>query len=128
MSSAIKNQTKLVGIALAAVVVCTAFGPGDAHAGFVVKKFSCTTDPFGVIVDVSGLGNQNVCVEGSVNVNLNCACAGGGGNCPSDAKKQTTPTTIQSAQAVEPDNGRVTTTFPLPFAASDGLCTEPQCG
>jgi hypothetical protein len=123
MSSTLRNQAKLAGIALAAGLAFTTFGLGDARAAFNVKDFSCTDDPFGVTVDVSGLGGTNVCVEGIVEVDLNCACAGGGGNCPSDAKKQTTPATIEDAAALEPKNGRVVTTFTLPVALNDGLCT-----
>lgn len=123
-----RSKAILTGLALAAMVTASAFGPGDARAGFNVKDFSCTTDPFGVHVDVSGLGNQNLCVDGSVTLSLDCACVGGGGNCPTDAKKQTVPVSSQAGQSVEPKNGRVTTTFTLPISISDGLCTEPQCG
>ena len=123
-----QNKVKLAVFAVAAVVTVSAFGPGDARAGFVVKTFSCTTDPFGVHVDVSGLGNTNLCVDGSVTLSLDCACVGGGGNCPTDAKKQTVPVSSQAGQSVEPKNGRVTTTFTLPISISDGLCTAPQCG
>jgi hypothetical protein len=123
MSPTIRNQAKLAGIALAAVLAFTAFGSGDARAGFNVKGFSCAADPFGVNVDVSGLGNTNVCVEGSADVDLDCACVGGGGNCPTDNKKQTTPVTITASQSVEPKNGRVITTFDLDFNPVDGLCT-----
>src|SRR5262249_39724460 len=107
----IRGKAMLTGLALAAFVTSSAFGPGDARAGFNVKDFSCTTDPFGVHVDVSGLGNQNLCVDGSVTLSLDCACVGGGGNCPTDAKKQTVPVSSQAGQSVEPKNGRVTTTF-----------------
>jgi hypothetical protein len=109
-------------VALAAALAFTAF-LGDARAAFNVKEFSCTTTPFGVSVDVSGLGNTNVCIAGSADVGLNCACAGGGGNCPSDAKKQTISATFTSSQSVAPKNGRVITTFTLPFNPTDGLCT-----
>jgi hypothetical protein len=123
------KQAKLAFVAVAAVLAFTAFASGDARAqGFNVHEFACTTSPFGVEMDVRGLGNTNVCVEGSADVDLNCACAGGGGNCPSDAKKQTIPTTVTSNISLEPKNGRVVTTFTLPFNPSDGLCTEPQCG
>jgi hypothetical protein len=124
----IKNQVRLAGFALAAALAFNAFGAGEAQAAFNVKDFSCTADPFGVHVDVSGLGNTNLCVDGSVTLSLDCACVGGGGNCPSDAKKQTVPVSSQAGQSVEPKNGRVNTTFTLPISISDGLCTEPQCG
>jgi hypothetical protein len=123
-----RNKAMLAGFALAALVTVSAFGPGEARAGFNVKDLSCTTDPFGVHVDVSGLGNTNLCVDGSVTLSLDCACVGGGGNCTSDAKKATVPVSSQAGQSVEPKNGRVNTTFTLPISISDGLCTEPQCG
>ena len=118
------KQAKLAIVVALAVVGFTAFASSDARAANNVKDFSCTTDPFGVHVDVSGLGNTNVCIVGSADVDLNCACAGGGGNCPSDAKKQTTPITVSDSQSVEPKNGRVITTFSLPFNPTDGLCTS----
>jgi hypothetical protein len=52
------NHVKLAGVAAAAVLAFTVFGISDARAADNVKDFSCTTDPFGVHVDVSGLGNQ----------------------------------------------------------------------
>jgi len=122
------ERAKRAAVAAAAVLAFTAFGLGDAHAGFVVKQFACSTTPFGVNVDISGLGNTNVCIEGSATVNLNCACVGGGDNCPTDTKKQTVPTTLSSGLSVEPKNGRVTTTFSLGFNPTDSLCTAPQCG
>jgi hypothetical protein len=129
MSPTIRNQAKLASLAAAAVLAFTAFGPGEARAqSNNVKDFSCTTDPFGVHVDVSGVGNTNLCVDGSVTLDLSCACVGGGDNCPSDAKKQTIPVSSQAGQSVEPKNGRVNTTFTLPISISDGLCTAPQCG
>ena len=80
----------VLAIASAATILVV---PENARAADNVKDFSCTTDPFGVHVDVSGLGNTNVCVDGSATLDLSCACVGGGGNCPSDAKKQTIPVT-----------------------------------
>lgn len=127
MFSTIRHQVKLAAIA-AGLAFATAFGWSDALASFVVKDFSCTTDPFGVHVDISGLGNTNLCIEGSVTLNLDCACVGGGDNCPTDAKKQILTDSSQAGLSVEPKNGRVTTTFTLPVSFSDGLCTEPQCG
>jgi hypothetical protein len=124
----IRNHAKLAVVAAAAVLAFTAFGLSDVRAAFDVKDISCTTDPFGIHVDVSGLGNTNLCVDGSATLNLSCACVGGGGNCPSDAKKQTIPVNTQAGQSVEAKNGRVNTTFTLPISISDGLCTEPQCG
>jgi len=122
------NYVKLAGVVAATVLAAAVFGISDARAAFNVKDFACTTDPFGVHVDVAGLGNTNLCVEGVAVLNLSCACVGGGGNCPSDAKKQTIPVTTQSGLSVEPKNGRVNTTFTLPISIGDGLCTEPTCG
>src|SRR2546430_16017785 len=94
------------GVALAAVLAFTAF-LGDARGqAFNVNKFSCSTTPFGVDVDVSGLGNTDICAIGTANIGLNCACAGGGGNCTSDAKKGTTSTTVSTSQEVEQKKGR----------------------
>jgi len=118
----VRNQVKVASVALAAGLAFTAFGSGDARAAFNIKEFSCTTDPFGVAVDVSGLGNTNICIEGSVTLDLFCTCAGKGGNCTSDAKKNTTELDAQASQAVEPDNGRVNTTFAFPINVGDGLC------
>jgi hypothetical protein len=128
MSSTISNKAKLAAIAAAAVLAFTALGPGEARAqAFNVVKFDCTADPFGVIVDVRGLGNTDVCVEGSVSVDLNCACVGGGGNCPRDAKKQITAVTSETAEVLEPKNGRVTGTVTLTsFAPTDALCTTGE--
>ena len=89
MSPTIRNQVKLVGVALAAGLAFTAFGAGDARAqGFNVFTFECA-DSFEVDVDIRGLGNTNICVTGTATLNEDCACVGGGGNCPVDAKKQT---------------------------------------
>jgi hypothetical protein len=121
------KKAKLAVIAAAAVLAFTALASGDARAqSFNVKEFSCSTDPFGVNVDVSGLGSNNVCIVGSADIDLNCACVGGGGNCPTDANKQTTPATFEASQSVEPKNGRVVTTFDVDFNPTDGLCTTEE--
>ena len=95
---------------------------------FHVNNFSCTTTPLGVHVDVGGVGNTNLCVTGSATVDLNCACVGGGGNCPTDAKKQTIPTTTSTSQTLQPRNGRVVADVTLPLSLTDASCTAPQCG
>jgi len=95
---------------------------------FHINDFSCTTSPLGVHVDVGGVGNTNLCVTGSATVDLNCACVGGGGNCPADAKKQTTPTTVTTSQTLQPRNGRVNANVSLPISLTDASCTAPQCG
>ena len=69
------------------LLILACIAPPTSWAGFVEKNFSCTTTPFGVNVDFSGLGGTDLCVTGSANVGLSCACAGGGGNCTSDSKK-----------------------------------------
>jgi len=94
------------------------------------KDFSCTTTPFGVNVDFSGLGRTNLCVTGSATLSLSCACVGGGGNCTSDAKKAGGTTTLSSGQTFQSKNGRVMTTFFLTPAPSDADCADTglQCG
>jgi hypothetical protein len=123
---------KIKVFALFTVLACGAGValPCNAWAqGFNVKNFSCSsTSPFSVNVDVSGLGNTNLCVTGSAIVDLACACVGGGGNCTSDAKKATTPITTSTGQSFQAKNGRVVTTVSLPISLTDGSCTEPQCG
>ena len=61
-------------------------------------------------------------------VDLDCACVGGGGNCPTDAKKQTIPTTTSTSQTLQPTNGRVVANVSLPISLTDASCTAPQCG
>jgi hypothetical protein len=127
MSPWITKQAKFGALALAAGLMLTGLGASEAQSqSFNVRTFECTTDPFGVRVDVRGLGNTNICIVGEVDVDLNCACVGGGNNCPRDAKKQTTPATFQDSDALEPKNGRVVTTFTLAFAPVDGLCTTEE--
>jgi hypothetical protein len=110
------------GVALAAVLAFTAF-LGDARAqSFNVNKFSCSTTPFGVDVDVSGLGHTDICVIGTAHIDLNCACAGGGGNCTSDAKKKTFSTDSSTSQEVQQKNGRAIATVSVPFSATDSQC------
>ena len=117
----IRRNAILTGLALAAFVTVGAFGPGEARAAFNVKKFACT-DP-GVNVDVSGLGNTNLCITGSVVLDLFCACENGGGNCPSDAHKQTTSLTASRSLSVQPQNGRVRTQFDLLAEVGDSNCS-----
>src|SRR5262249_15139861 len=90
---------------------------------FNVNKFSCSSTPFGVDVDVSGLGHTDICVIADTDVSLNCACAGSGGNCTSDAKKATTSATASTAQEVQQKNGRAIATVTVPFSTSDAQCT-----
>jgi hypothetical protein len=118
------ERAKWAAVAAGAVLAFTAF-LGDARGqSHHVNDFSCsTTPPFGVNVDVGGLGNDDICVIGTTDINLNCACAGGGGNCTSDAKKNTTTASTSTAQEVQSKNGRVNTTITIPFAANDAQCT-----
>jgi hypothetical protein len=117
------ERAKWAAVAAAAVLSFTAF-LGDAHAqAFNVNKFQCSATPFGVDVDVSGLGNTDICVVGTAHIDLNCACAGGGGNCTSDAKKATTSSDVSTSQEVESKNGRAIATITVPFSTSDAQCT-----
>jgi hypothetical protein len=114
------------GVAFAGALLAL---PGNASAQAVnVFDFSCGSTPFSVNVDVRGLGNTDVCVTSSATVDLSCACVGGGGNCPTDTKKQTTPTTVKGSATLQPQNGRVHTTVNLPISVSDDSCTAPVCG
>jgi hypothetical protein len=118
------ERAKGAAVAAAAVLAFAAFGLGDAHAqAFNVNKFTCSATPFGVDVDVSGLGHTDLCVIGAANISLNCACAGGGGNCTSDAKKNTTNASASTSQDLQPKNGRVNTTVTIPFSTNDAQCT-----
>jgi hypothetical protein len=124
MSPTIRNQAKLATIALAAGVAWTAFGVGDASAqSFNVRQFRCV-DGDTIRLDVSGLGNQNVCVDGSVNLDLFCACVNRSGNCPNDANKQAEPEELETQQVVEPKNGRARAEVSIPFPTDqdDDLC------
>ena len=69
------SALRLVPVIAIAAAAMIALAPANARAAFNIKNFSCTTTPFGVAVDVSGLGNTNICIEGSVDLNLDCACA-----------------------------------------------------
>ena len=72
------ERVKQAAVAAAAVLAFTAFGLGDAHAqAFNVNSFMCSSTPFGVDLDVSGLGHTDLCVIGTANINLDCACVGG---------------------------------------------------
>jgi hypothetical protein len=117
------------GLAVAAVVGVVAFGSTDAAAGFNVTTFQCTSNPGQVDLDVSGLGNTNICVEGTFVIDSDCACVGGGGNCTSDAKKNSTTTVTQAGVSVEAKNGRVDklVTVTVPSATcSDLSCPNGQ--
>jgi hypothetical protein len=112
----------VIAIAAAAMI---AMAPADAGAAFNVKTFECSGT--GVSVDVSGLGNTNVCIEGTADVDLFCACENKGANCPNAANKQTRGAGAAASLALEPKNGRVRTTFSLedvpPAQTEDGVCT-----
>jgi hypothetical protein len=127
MFSVISNQAKLAAAALAAALALTAFGSKDARAQNV-HTFACD-DGFGVVVDVRGLGNQNVCVDGVVDLELFCACTNRGGNCANDAKKQITPASVEASAALEPKNGRVRSSLDLvvPGPRDDDECAGLSC-
>jgi hypothetical protein len=115
-------HAKLAAVAAVAVLAFTAF-LGDARGqAFNVNKFSCSATPFGVDVDVSGLGHTDICVLANVETDLNCACAGGGGNCTSDAKKNTIATDTSQSTEVQQKNGRAIATVTVPFTATDSQC------
>ena len=120
------RRALLVSSLSSLMVGLAALASSDASAQNV-HTFQCTDDAFGVKMDIRGLGNQNICVVGTVTADLNCACAGGGGNCPSDTKKQSEPVTTSDGAALEPKNGRVVETFDLPFSAGDGQCASLDC-
>jgi hypothetical protein len=123
------STLRLVPVIAIAAAAMIALAPTDAGAQSLnVKTFNCPETTTTVTVDVSGLGNTNVCVDGSVSLILNCACENSGGNCPNDQNKQTVPTTAESQEVLEPKNGRVRTTvsIELPDQDDDALCqTEP---
>ena len=122
------QRVKQAAVVAATVLAFTAFGLGDAHAqSFHVNNFSCSSTPFGVDVDVGGVGNTDLCVIGSASINLNCACAGGGGNCTSDAKKNTSTATASTSADLQPRNGQVSATVTIPFSTSDSQCSALAC-
>src|SRR5438034_3015594 len=105
----------VIAIAAAALI---AMAPTDARAqSFNVVDFSCADTAAAVDIDIRGLGHTDICVISTIDVDLDCACVGGGNNCPTDAKKQTTPTTAVIPTKLEPKNGRVFTTLTPPFTA-----------
>jgi len=124
------SRLKILGLSTALAIAGAGVAlPGNAWAqSFHVNDFSCLTTGLGVHVDVGGVGNTNLCVTGSATVDLSCACVGGGGNCPTDAKKQTTPTTTTVDQTIQPKNGRVVADVTLPISLTDASCTAPVCG
>src|SRR5438093_398679 len=99
----------VIAIAAAAVM---AMAPTEARAqSFNVVDFSCAGTAAAVDIDIRGLGNTDICVISTIEVDVDCACVGGGNNCPTDAKKQTTPNTSVVPTTIEPKNGRVFTTI-----------------
>jgi hypothetical protein len=126
----------VAGVALAGMVGLLAFGATDAAAGrggepgaFKVNTFACSNGGTSVQVDITGLGNQNICVDGAINVDpANCACQSNSGSCPQAANKSSTQVTIDVSLVVEPKNGRVNTT--VGPTTLNVICTEQglQCG
>jgi hypothetical protein len=118
-----------VGIALLAMLGMVTFTSTDtAEAAFNVFTFAC--DSSGDIkVDVRGLGNTNVCVDGSVHVEEDCACVNNSGSCPQATNKQSTDTTTDVSTVLQPKNGRVNTTVLSGVVVSNTCITPPsQCG
>ncbi len=117
----------LVSVALAAVVGVIAFGSTNAEAAFNVFTFACTSSG-DISLDVRGLGNTNICVEGTFAVDADCACVNNGGNCPADTHKQTTESTTTAGVSVEPKNGRVDTTIDFNPAVATCTALQSSCG
>jgi hypothetical protein len=119
------STLQLVPVVAIAAAAMIAMAPADAGAAFNVKTFQCAGT--GVDVDVSGLGNTNVCVEGISDVDLFCACRNTGGQCPNAANKQTRGAGAAANETLQPKNGRVRTTFSLqgvpPNQTQDAVCT-----
>jgi hypothetical protein len=118
-----------VVIALAAVLGVIAFGSTDAAAqGFNVRTFACTSSG-NIRVDVRGIGNTNVCVDGSIHVEEDCACVNNSGSCPQAANKKSTDTDTDTSTVLEPKNGRVNTTVLSGVVVSNTCISPPsQCG
>jgi hypothetical protein len=121
----LSSTLRLVPVIAIAAAAMIAMAPADAGAAFNVKTFQCSGT--GVSVDVSGLGNTNVCIEGTAAVDLFCGCENKGANCPNAENKQQREGAAAASLAVEPKNGRVRTTFSLedvpPAQTEDAVCT-----
>lgn len=126
--SAVHSLTAVV-IALAAVLAVIAFGSTDAAAqGFKIRTFACTSSG-DIRVDIRGIGNTNVCVDGSIHVDEDCACVNNSGSCPQAANKKSTETTTDVSTVLEPKNGRVNTTVLSGVVVSNTCISPPsQCG
>jgi len=122
------STLRLVPVIAIAAAAMIAMAPTDARAqANNVNIFECASGGgVAVRVDVSGLGNGDLCVVANITEEVDCACVGGGGNCTSDAKKETSTESITAAQKVEAKNGRVNTTV-TPTVPTPS-CTAPQCG
>jgi hypothetical protein len=124
----LNSTLRFVPVIAVAAAAMIAMAPTDARAqANNVNIFECA-DSGGVAVrvDVTGLGNGDLCVVADITEEVDCACVGGGGNCTSDAKKETSVGTITAAQKVEAKNGRVDTTV-TPTVPTPS-CAAPQCG
>ena len=85
---------------------------------------NCNVDSDGNVTvshSISGVGNEDLCVVSSTTFVANCACQNNGGNCPTDAKKQTSPIPTQDSDVEEPRNGQIKGTQFL-AAPGDGIC------
>ena len=122
------STLRLVPVIAIAAAAMMAMAPTEARAqSFNVVDFSCAGAQPAVDIDIRGLGNTDICIISTITVDVDCACVGGGNNCPTDAKKQTTPMTMTTPQTLEPKNGRVFTTLTPPFTAPT-TCSGPVCG
>jgi hypothetical protein len=121
-----KYQIDVMAVVLAALV----FMAGNTWAQARKTSVNCTVDDTGTIkvsYKVSGVGNEDLCVVSTTSFTANCACQNNGGNCPSDAKKQTTETPVAAGNIAEPRNGQINGTQTL-TAPTDAACeAELNC-
>lgn len=107
------------------VVFAATLFAGNAWAQARKTTVSCTADSNGnvtVSFKVSGVGNGNLCVVSSGTFTANCACENNGGNCPSDAKKQSTAVEESTGQSFQSTNGQIRGTELL-AAPNESACT-----
>jgi hypothetical protein len=123
-----KRQGIAVLVGFAALVLM--MGNAWAQARRTTVTCSVDTDPTSpnagditVNFDISGVGNGNLCVVSTTQYTANCACQNNGGNCPSDAKKQTTTFPASAGQAFAARNGQISGTETL-TAPSDASCAS----
>jgi hypothetical protein len=106
------------------VLIVGIFIARNAWAQARKTSVSCTADSSGnvtVSFKISGVGNGNLCVVSSGTFTADCACENGGGNCPSDAKKQSTAVSSSTGQAFASTNGQIKGTELL-VAPNESAC------